>query len=271
MRPAAALFLPLLVSVVAGCGGSGPAAGDRVQFPSPARSRRWRAPGEDVAVVAGTSDYEPGRNRVSFLIVDKSRGSSPRRRPGCGSPATRRNGRSCRRRRGASASACPAGRRPTRARSTSLTSICPTQYWLLAEPAGPGLIQAIGNVVVRGRTMAPGYDRAAVTTPTLASVHGHRAAATTSKRPDPALYRTSATEAKCALRALVRDAAVLQEPHLRAGRGRRLRRPQAARGERRHVHPRGSTRATTPRTARIAGWRSGSPPSPSRSSSTTTA
>src|SRR5262245_45380874 len=31
----------------------------------------WRAPGEDVAVVPGTSDYQAGRNRVSFLVVDK--------------------------------------------------------------------------------------------------------------------------------------------------------------------------------------------------------
>ncbi len=28
-------------------------------------------PGEDVAIVPGTSDYGPGRNRVSFLVVDK--------------------------------------------------------------------------------------------------------------------------------------------------------------------------------------------------------
>ena len=61
MRPAAALFLPLLVSVVAGCGGSGPAAGDtKASNPKPGSLEAlWRAPGEDVAVVAGTSDYEP--------------------------------------------------------------------------------------------------------------------------------------------------------------------------------------------------------------------
>ena len=34
----------------------------------------WRAPGDDVAVVPGTSDYEPGRVRVSFLVVDRKGG-----------------------------------------------------------------------------------------------------------------------------------------------------------------------------------------------------
>ena len=31
----------------------------------------WRAEGEDVAIVPGTNDYGPGKNRVSFLVVDK--------------------------------------------------------------------------------------------------------------------------------------------------------------------------------------------------------
>ena len=31
----------------------------------------WRAPGDDVAVVAGTANHEPGEVRVSFLVVER--------------------------------------------------------------------------------------------------------------------------------------------------------------------------------------------------------
>jgi hypothetical protein len=202
MRPAAALFLPLLVSVVAGCGGSGPAAGDtQASVPeSGSLEALWRAPGEDVAVVAGTSDYEPGRNRVSFLIIDKSSRliTTPTARLWIARdlkqrPFLQTTARSER-------IGVPGGATAD-AGSIYVAQVDlpdPGKYWLLAEPVGSKApIQAIGNVVVRGRTMAPGVgDRALPSrTPTLASVHGHRAAVTTSKRPDPALYQTSVAQA----------------------------------------------------------------------------
>ena len=202
MRPAAALFLPLLVSVVAGCGGSGPAAGDtKGSNPKPGSLEAlWRAPGEDVAVVAGTSDYEPGRNRVSFLVVDKSSRliTTPTARVWIArdlkqQPFLQTTARSER-------IGVPGGATAD-AGSIYVAHVdlpAPGKYWLLAEPVGAkARIQAIGNVVVRGRTMAPGVgDRALPSrTPTLASVHGDHAAVTTSKRPDLALYRTSVGQA----------------------------------------------------------------------------
>jgi len=30
----------------------------------------WRAPGDDVAIVSGTANHEPGDVRVSFLVID---------------------------------------------------------------------------------------------------------------------------------------------------------------------------------------------------------
>src|SRR6058998_3625557 len=75
MRPAAALLLSILVTFAVGCGGSGPPAGGptatTAQPPAGSLEARLRAPGDDVAAVLGTSDYEPGKNRVSFLVVDK--------------------------------------------------------------------------------------------------------------------------------------------------------------------------------------------------------
>ena len=49
------------VTLLAGCGSSGPKTLDAL----------WHGPGEQVALVAGTSDYAPGDVRVSFLVVDQ--------------------------------------------------------------------------------------------------------------------------------------------------------------------------------------------------------
>ena len=74
-RPlAAALALAAGTALLAAsCGGGGSSGGTAADgAPAPGTLEAlWRAPGEDVAVVAGTSDHAVGRNRVSFLVVDK--------------------------------------------------------------------------------------------------------------------------------------------------------------------------------------------------------
>src|SRR3990172_4175034 len=71
MRPAAALTV-LSCLLVAGCGGSGgetsTTAGD--SGGGMTLEELWRAPGDDVAIISGTSNHEPGDVRVSFLVVD---------------------------------------------------------------------------------------------------------------------------------------------------------------------------------------------------------
>ncbi len=59
--------------MAAGCGSSSSDASSETTTTAPAGTieSMWRAPGEDVAVVPGTSDFMVGANRVSFLIVDK--------------------------------------------------------------------------------------------------------------------------------------------------------------------------------------------------------
>ncbi len=75
MRPAAAL-IALGCAILAGCGSSGAESVGETTSTAPSAAppgtleALWRAPGEDVAVVPGTSDYAPGTNRISFLVID---------------------------------------------------------------------------------------------------------------------------------------------------------------------------------------------------------
>jgi hypothetical protein len=189
--------------LAAGCGGSGADDGSASGTTTAAAARTleglWRAPGEDVAVVAGTSDHRVGSNRISFLVVDKqgrvverptarvwlARGlkqapfaeTTARLEPiGVPGGATA----------GVGGIYVATIRTPT-----------PGKYWFMAEPVGGTKIQALGNVVVERRSTAPSVgDRAIPSkTPTLASTGGDLTALTTARRPDRALYRTSVAEA----------------------------------------------------------------------------
>ena len=66
MRLAAALGLAAC-SIAAGCGGSSSA---QEEPNAPTLEALWRAPGEDVAVVPGSSDFGPGTVRFTFLVID---------------------------------------------------------------------------------------------------------------------------------------------------------------------------------------------------------
>ena len=72
MRPAAALTVLSCLLVVAGCGGSDgdPTATSTEPGGGSTLEELWRAPGDDVAVIPGTENHEPGNVRVSFLVAD---------------------------------------------------------------------------------------------------------------------------------------------------------------------------------------------------------
>ena len=211
MRPAAVLLFLLLASVVvAGCGSSGSAAGDETASVPPAGSLEalWRAPGDDVAIVPGTSDYEPGLNRVSFLVLDKQSRlvSTPTARVWVArqltqAPFLETTARS-------ESIGVPGGASADAGRIyvARMRLPAPGKYWLLASPVGGNRrVQAIGNVVVRANSAAPAVgDRAIPSrTPTLASTNGNLAALSTSKRPDRNLYRFSVGQALAAKRPFV--------------------------------------------------------------------
>ena len=191
----------------AGCGGSSSSASETASTAeSPAAGTLealWRAPGEDVAVVAGTSDHEVGANRVSFLVVDKQ--SRLVERP----TARVWVSRGLKQRPFATGTArlesigVPGGSTADDVGGVYVTTIAasrPGTYWFLAEPVGGRKVQALGTVVVRRKSTAPSVgDRAlATTTPTLTSTRGKLAELTTSRTPDRALYERSIAQAVAA-------------------------------------------------------------------------
>lgn len=202
MRTFAAFTASL--ALLAGCGSSGEQGADTSTDAAPTGSIEalWRTPGEDVAIVPGTSDYGPGGNRVSFLVVDGrsklveqptarvwiSRGL--KQKPYAETVAH------------LEPIGVPGGDQAD-AQAIYVAEVetpGPGTYWLLAEPVGGTPIQALGNVVVGKDAAAPGVGDAAVAskTPTLASTRGDLEALTTSQHPDRALYRSSVAEALAA-------------------------------------------------------------------------
>lgn len=198
MRPAAVAAAASCL-FLAGCGGSG---GDTATNAEPGGGKTleqlWRAPGDDVAVVAGTSTHEPGRSRVSFLVVDSegqvvtlpearvwvSRGLEARpflettaKLERIGVPG------------GAEADA-------THIYVVELSLPRPGTYWLLAEPEGGRKVQALGSVVVTKKDSEPDVGDAAPAsdTPTLASVGGDASKLTTRVPPDESLLQYSVAE-----------------------------------------------------------------------------
>ena len=197
--PAAACLVA--AALAAGCGGSdGGSATETTPAPQTATLEAlWRAPGADVAVVAGTSDHRVGVNRISFLVVDKQGRVVERPR------ARVWVARGLKQAPFASTTArlepigVPGGDTAGVGGIYVATVRTPTagKYWFMAEPVGGARIQALGNLVVARRSVAPSEgDRAIPSkTPTLASTGGDLTALTTSRHPDRALYRSSVAQA----------------------------------------------------------------------------
>jgi len=178
--------------IAAGCGGSSSA---KEEPEAPTLEALWRAPGEDVAITPGSTDFGPGRVRLTFLIIDGQGGVVTRptariwiargleERPFAQTTAR-------------SEAIGVEGSDPADATEIFVTNLQlpkPGTYWVLAEPVGGRKVQAVGTVVVKQRTAAPDVgDRVpASETPTLASTGDDLAALTTSKVPDLELYRKS--------------------------------------------------------------------------------
>jgi hypothetical protein len=215
MRPAAAaIAVVCLLGCCTGCGGSGEDSESSGPTSGVGQTLEelWRAPGEDVAVVAGTETHEPGDVRFSFLVVDSegqvlalptarvwmSRGL--KEQPFLESTAQlERIG-------------VPGG---AEADSTHLyvgrvRLPKPGTYWLLAEPEGGRKVQALGNVIVGPSAVPDRGERApASETPTIASTGGDMSKLTTRNPPDETLLRHSVAES---LRAKVPFVVVFATP-----------------------------------------------------------
>jgi hypothetical protein len=70
VRVGGAILLLFLVGLLSACGGGDDTASEPATAAPGTLRALADAPGEDVALVMGTSDYEPGPVRVLFLVVD---------------------------------------------------------------------------------------------------------------------------------------------------------------------------------------------------------
>jgi hypothetical protein len=197
MRAAAALTA-LSCLLLVGCGGSDSepsldaGAGATLE-------ELWRAPGDDVAVIPGTENHEPGDVRVSFLVVDaegavvalptarvwvaEALGAEPfleteAKLERIGVPG------------GDEADA-------THIYVANLRLPRAGKYWLMAEPdGGAEKVQALGNVVVVREDAPPdvGDTAPASETPTLSSTAGDTSSLTTRTPPDKTLLEHSVAD-----------------------------------------------------------------------------
>ena len=180
--------------IAAGCGGS---SSSKEEPEATTLEALWRAPGEDVAITPGGADFGPGRVRLTFLIVDAQGGIVTRpsarmwiarglKEP----PFARATARS--------EEIGVEGSDPADSEAIFVANLQlqePGTYWVLAEPVGGRKIQAVGTVVVKKRTAAPDIREAAPAsqTPTLATATLDELS--TSRVPDPELYRSSVADA----------------------------------------------------------------------------
>lgn len=201
MRPAAALTVLSCLLLLGGCGGSGEDSSAPSTEPGggPTLEELWRAPGDDVAVVPGTENHEPGAVRVSFLVTDAEGrlvtlptakvfvARTLDQRPFLETEAKlERIG-------------VPGGDEADASHIYVATLQLPRvgKYWMLAEPEGGSTkVQALGNVVVVKDDPAPDIGDPAIPsdTPTLASAGGDAAAITTRTPPDESLLQYSVAD-----------------------------------------------------------------------------
>jgi hypothetical protein len=189
VRSATVLALGLVLSAP-GCG-SNDAASTPQEGPRPGSLEAlWKRPGEDVALVMGTSDYAPGPARVSFLVLTHR--ARPVERP------TARVWLSL-----------ALDQAPFLTGTARLEDVGkgqqiyvadldipgPGTYFLLAEPVGGTRIQGVGNVVVGDHSKSPAVGARAFPskTPTLADAPAGEL--TTRNPPDTELLRISVADA----------------------------------------------------------------------------
>ncbi len=200
MRPAAALTV-LSCLLVAGCGGSSGESTTPEAVPGGGETleQLWREPGDDVAIIAGTTNHEPGDVRVSFLVVDAEGGvvTLPTARVWVAkaldaAPFLESSAKLER-------IGVPGGATADASHIYVATLPLPRAgtYWLLAEPeGGPTKVQALGNVVVAEEDPEPDVGDPAIPSenPTIESAGGDFSKLTTRTPPDESLLRYSVAE-----------------------------------------------------------------------------
>ena len=200
MRPAAALTVMSCLLLV-GCGGSDgdPSATATEPGGGSTLEELWRAPGDDVAVIPGTANHEPGDVRVTFLVVDAEGRvvTLPTARvwvaDALDAPPFLETEAKLER------IGLPGGDEAdaTHIYVANLRLPLTGKFWLLAEPeGGPTKVQALGNVLVVKEDSPPDVGDPAIAseTPTLSSTGGDTSTLTTRTPPDESLLRYSVAD-----------------------------------------------------------------------------
>jgi hypothetical protein len=186
-------------ALAAGCGSNRGSEREPAAAPGTLGSLLTR-PGEDVALIPGTQDYQPGRIRYSFLLLrDDARpverpqariwvSTGLRAKPFAQATAT------------LEAVGVPGAERD----GLDIQNLYvarfkvprPGRLWVVAEPVGGERIQGVGDLLIRHRAATPPLGARAFPsrTPTLASAHGRVAELTTRTPPDRSLLRYSVAD-----------------------------------------------------------------------------
>ncbi len=206
MRPAAVSAALSCVLLLGGCGGSDGSSTATSTSPGGGETlaQLWREPGDDVAVVPGTENHEPGNVRVSFLVADKKGqlvtlptakvfvAYGLEERPFLETQAKLER---------IGIPGEDEGADATHIYVATLKLPRPGKYWMLAEPEGGNTkVQALGNVVVvkDDPPLDVGDFAPASETPTLASVGGRASEITTRTPPDESLLQYSVADSLAA-------------------------------------------------------------------------
>jgi hypothetical protein len=196
LGPVRAVLVVLVALVAAGCGAHSRSSGNAP--PRDSLQALIDRPGENVAAVAGSTDFSVGDVRFSFLVITSTAHAIDR-------PQARvwiARSRSARPFREATAVLEPIG--PPGAGEKALGGVghiyvvhvrvpTPGRYWLVAEPIGGKPVQAAATLDVQAHSQSPaiGANAPPSRTPTLATTHGRTALLTTRVPPDLALLRYS--------------------------------------------------------------------------------
>ena len=213
-RLAPAVLAVGCVLAFAGCGGSGKGTSGTTsttpQKAAPAGTIEalWqRLGGEPVAIVPGTTDYGPGKNRVSFLVVNSKSQliESPTARVWISRGLRQKPFEQT------TARLVPIGV-PGGARADAQNIYVATvntpkagKYWLLAQPVNARYaIQALGDLTVGKRTKAPSVGDKAIPSVNPTLKPGVKPSTiTTAEPPDTELLKTTVAAALAAKRPFV--------------------------------------------------------------------
>jgi hypothetical protein len=186
--------------VVGGCGGSGDSAATTTQ-PGGGETleQLWRAPGDDVAVIPGTENHEPGDVRVSFLVAN-SEGeviTLPTAKVWVADALDARPFLETEAKLERIGVPGESTADATHIYVATLKLPRAGKYWMLAEPeGGKDTVQALGNVIVVKNDPPPDVgDPAPISdTPTISSAGGDLSKLTTRTPPDESLLRYSVAD-----------------------------------------------------------------------------